>query len=62
MSWTQYEVWAEMDGHQELIDTTHSRKEAISLAKKLYNEGVDVVQVFEENSDGDYIEIESLSR
>ena len=62
MSWTQYEVWAEMDGHQELIETTHSRKEALGLAKKLYNEGIDVVQVFEENSDGDYIEIETLSR
>jgi hypothetical protein len=62
MSWTQYEVWAEIDGHQELIETTHSKKEAISLAKKVYNEGVDFVQVFEETSDGDYLEVETLRR
>jgi len=62
MSWTQYEVWAEIDGHQELIETTQSKKEAISLAKKVYNEGVDFVQVFEETSDGDYLEVETLRR
>ncbi len=62
MSWTQYEVWAEIDGHQELIETTHSKKEAISLAKKVYNEGVDFVQVFEETSDGDYLEVETLRK
>jgi len=34
MNWTQYEVWAEMDGHQELIETTASKKEAIQLAER----------------------------
>lgn len=62
MSWTQYEVWAELDGHQELIETTHSKKEAMALARKTFNEGADHVQVFEETEDGDYHEIETLSR
>jgi len=62
MSWTQYEVWAEMDGHQELIETTHSRKEAIALAERTFNEGVDYVKVFEETNDGDYTLIKELVR
>lgn len=62
MSWTQYEVWAEIDAHQELIETTHSKKEAISLAEKTFNDGCDLVQVFEETNDGDYSLIKELSR
>lgn len=62
MSWTQYEVWAEMDGHQELIETTHSRKEAIAMAERTFNDGCDFVEVFEETSDGDYTSIKQLSR
>lgn len=61
MSWTQYEVWAELDGHQELIETTHSKKEALALAKKTFNDGADLVQVYEETEDGDYTEIHRLS-
>ena len=62
MSWTQYEVWAEIDGRQELLETTHSKKEAIQVAQKAFNEVSDHVQVFEESSDGDYQEIKTLSR
>jgi hypothetical protein len=62
MTWTQYEVWAEVDGHQELIETTHSKKEALALATKTFHAGAELVQVFEETSDGDYREIESLSK
>ena len=62
MSWTQYEVWAEMDGHQELIETTHSKKEALQLAERSFHEGLDLVQVFEETDDGDYKLIKELSR
>jgi hypothetical protein len=62
MSWTQYEVWAELDGHQELIETTHSKKEALALAEKTYGDGVDLVQVFEESDDGEYKLIKELSR
>jgi hypothetical protein len=62
MTWTQYEVWAEVDGHQELIETTHSKKEALALATKTFHAGAELVQVFEETSDGDYEEIETLSK
>jgi len=62
MNWTQYEVWAEMDGHQELIETTASKKEAIQLAERTFNDGVDFVQVFEETADGDYTIVKELSR
>lgn len=61
-NWTQYEVWAEMDGHQELIETTASRKEALQIAEKTFNDGCDLVQVFEETQDGDYAEIKSWAR
>ena len=62
MSWTQYEVWAEMDGHQELIETTHSRKEALQVAEATFNTGCDFVEVFEETDDGDYNSIKQYSR
>lgn len=62
MSWTQYEVWAEIDGHQELIETTHSRKDALRIAERTFNDGSDFVEVFEETSDGDYESIKQLSR
>lgn len=62
MSWTQYEVWAELEGHQELIETTYSKKEALTLAKKTFNDGADLVTVYEETADGDYEQIERLSR
>jgi hypothetical protein len=62
MSWTQYEVWAELEGHQELIETTHSLKEANQLADKTFEDGCDLVQVYEETDDGDYKLIKELSR
>jgi hypothetical protein len=62
MTWELYEVWAEdSDGHEELIDTTKSRKEALQLAKKAINEGAEVAKVVRETADGDYEEIERLT-
>ena len=61
-NWTQYEVWAELDGHQELVETTASRKEALQIGEKTFNDGCDFVQVFEESSDGNYEEIKQWSR
>jgi hypothetical protein len=58
MSWTQYEVWTETDGHQELVETTHSEREAIDLARETYAAGeVDLVLVYEESDNGEYREI-----
>ena len=62
MTWELYEVWSEdSEGHEELIDTTKSRKEAIQLAKRAINEGADVAKVIRETADGDYEEIERLT-
>ncbi len=62
MTWELYEVWSEdSEGHEELIDTTKSRKEALHLARKALNEGADVAKVFRETADGDYEEIERLT-
>jgi hypothetical protein len=63
MNWELYEVWAENDdGHEELVDTTKSRKEAIQLAKKALHEGADIIKIFRETRDGDYEEIERLTK
>jgi hypothetical protein len=63
MNWELYEVWAEDDiGHQELVDTTKSLKEAQTLAKlKIEEEGVEAVFIFQETEDGDLKEIERLT-
>ena len=62
-NWTQYEVWAEhLAGSQDLIETTASRKEALGIAQKVFNEGADTVTVYEESNDGTYREIKKLSR
>jgi hypothetical protein len=62
MSWIQFEVWADIDGQQELVKTTHSKKEAVDLAKKTFNEGSTFVIVYEENADGEYNEVMALSK
>jgi hypothetical protein len=55
MNWVQYEVWAEDDdGRQELVETTASKKEALTVAQRTFNEGLGIVTVYEETTDGDY--------
>jgi hypothetical protein len=63
MNWELYEVWAEDDiGHQELVDTTKSLKEAQELAKlKIEDEGVEAVFIYQETEDGELKEIERLT-
>jgi hypothetical protein len=59
MTWELYEVWSEdTDGHEELIDTTKSHKEAKALAKKALNEGAVSTWICRETGDGDYDELE----
>lgn len=55
MNWQQYEVWSEDDlGHQEIVDTTASKKEALTLAQRVHNETKAHVTVYQETADGDY--------
>lgn len=62
MNWELYEVWAEDEsGHEELIDTTKSRKEAYSLAEKtLTEEGYVKTIVYLENEEGDLEEVKQF--
>ena len=61
-NWVQYEVWSEDgSGHQELVLTTASRKEALSVAEKEHNETSAIVTVYEETADGDYELVEEFS-
>jgi hypothetical protein len=63
MTWELYEVWSEDDvGHQELVETTKSLKEAKALAKlTLELEGIEAVTIFQELDNGDTVEIERLT-
>jgi hypothetical protein len=55
MNWVQYEVWAEDDeGHQELIETTASKKDAIRIAERTHKDTDMIVTVHEEDADGNY--------
>jgi hypothetical protein len=60
MIWELYEVWAEFDGRNELIDTTKSLKEARQMAKKAINEGAEAAAVYRESEDGEYEVVEEM--
>ena len=63
MSWELYEVWSEDEnGHQDLIDTTKSLKEARQLANKALGEGAAVASIYREAADGDFEEVEVLTK
>jgi hypothetical protein len=54
MTWELYEVWAiDPDGHEELIETTQSLKQARTIAAQH-----DVHVIYREDADGNLIEIE----
>jgi hypothetical protein len=62
MIWELYEVWAEDDdGHQELVETTKSLKEAKILAEKSLDDGASMVTIYQETEDGEQKEILSLT-
>lgn len=54
MTYMLYEIWAEdEDGHNELLDTTASQKEAFEIAQSSLSEGYVAASVYQENDDGD---------
>ena len=61
MNWELYEVWAvDLDGHETLIETTKSLKEARQLAEvNLDEDNVECV-IYRENELGDLVEVERL--
>jgi hypothetical protein len=46
MSWIQYEVWGLLDGHEELLETTGTLKEAEKIAEDLleFNEEIWILE------------------
>lgn len=58
MSYMLFEVWAEDEsGHQELLDTTASQKEAFEIAESALGLGYMAGIVFQEDEAGDLREI-----
>ena len=62
MTWELYEVWSEDDiGHQELVETTKSLKEAKVLAEKSLDDGAEIAIIYQETGDSDQKEILRLT-
>jgi hypothetical protein len=54
MIWELYEVWGvEEDGHEELIDTTNSLKEATELAQESLTDQFVETIIYKETEEGD---------
>lgn len=63
MSYHLYEVWTENEqGHQELLETTASKKAAGHIAEKAVLEGAFAAIIFQETGDGEIIELERFER
>lgn len=60
MAYELYEIWTEDEsGHQELIETTGNRRQAVQIAQEAKEPGVTVV-IYQETEDGDLEKIEEL--
>jgi hypothetical protein len=61
MTWEFYEVWSvDEDGHEELIDTTKSLKEARQLAEESLTEYYAECIICKEDADGELVELERI--
>jgi hypothetical protein len=61
MTYMLYEVWAEdEDGHNELLETTASQKEAFEIAQSSLSDGYISSAVYQETDDGDPILIKTF--
>ena len=62
MNWELYEVWSvEEDGHELLIETTNSLKEAKKIAEEALTDEVVECIIYREDANGDLIEVEVIS-
>jgi hypothetical protein len=62
MIWVQYEVWGvEEDGHEELIETTNSLKEARRIAETALTDEIVECIIYKEE-DGELYEQEVVVR
>jgi hypothetical protein len=61
MNWELYEVWSvDVDGHEDLIDTTKSLKEARDIALANLSEYYVECIVYAEDPEGELVEIERI--
>ena len=59
MNWELYEVWSvDEDGHEDLIETTKSLKEARSIAQANITEYYAECVIYQEDENGELIELE----
>ena len=62
MNFELYEVWAvDEAGHEELVETTSSRKEALEIAEANLGLGVMETIVYQEDENGDLHEIKRFT-
>lgn len=62
MNFELYEVWAvDEAGHEELVETTSSRKEALEIAEVNLGLGAIEAIVYQEDENGDLHEIKRFS-
>lgn len=62
MIWVQYEVWGvEEDGHEELIETTNSLKEARKIAEESLTDQIVECIIYKEE-DGELYEEEVIAK
>ena len=61
MNWELYEVWSvDEDGHEDLIDTTRSLKEAREIAQANITEYYVECVIYREDEDGELVEVERV--
>ena len=61
MNWELYEVWSvDEDGHEDLIDTTKSLKEARAIAEANLTEYYVECIIYAEDPEGELVEIERI--
>jgi hypothetical protein len=61
MNWELYEVWSiDADGHEDLVDTTKSLKEARQIADANIDEYHTEYVIYKEDEQGELIELERI--
>jgi hypothetical protein len=62
MRWELYEVWSvDADGHEALIDTTKSLKEAQKIAKETLTDAIAEVIIYRDTDSGDLEKVEVVT-
>lgn len=62
MIWELYEVWSiDEAGHEELLETTSSKKQAFEIAEASLGLGYPEIIVYQEDEDGDMKELERFA-